>query len=341
MDSITHLFLGGAIAAAIAPAKYRRTALVFGAVVNSLPDLDVLPLLLSDDPVVRMTWHRAATHSLLLLPFAALAIWWWLKRWWTPVREAPRRWFWLILITLLAHPLVDAFTVYGTQLFWPLAIPPTMGGSVFIIDPLFTLPFLLGCVVAFFAREKPVAARALNIALIAGALYLSWSLVAKWQVERIADRSLAAIGLEGAPHFATPTPFNTLLWRVVAMTPEGFVEGDYSLVADEGDIRFRRYRSDTAVLEKIAHFPAVLELSWFNHGFMKAEVVEGQVVLSDLRMGSEPDYSFRFAVAEHDTLRWQPIPPQQLQWPWYARKRLPEMWRRIWHADEATREKYE
>ncbi len=195
--------------------------------------------------------------------------------------------------------------------------------------------------VAFFAREKPVAARALNIALIAGGLYLSWSLVAKWQVERIADRSLAAIGLEGAPHFATPTPFNTLLWRVVAMTPEGFVEGDYSLVADEGDIHFRRYRSDTAVLEKIAHFPAVLELSWFNHGFMKAEVFKGQVVLSDLRMGSEPDYSFRFAVAEHDTQRWQPIPPQQLQWPWYARKRLPEMWRRIWHADEATREKYE
>lgn len=341
MDSITHLFLGGAIAAAIAPAKYRRTALVFGAIVNSLPDLDVLPLLLSDDPVVRMTWHRAATHSLLLLPFAALAIWWWLKRWWAPVQEAPRRWFWLTLVTLLAHPLVDAFTVYGTQLFWPLAIPPTMGGSVFIIDPLFTLPWFVGCVVAFFARDKPVASRALNIALIVGGLYLTWSLVAKWQVERIADRSLAAIGLVHAPHFATPAPFNTLLWRVVAMTPEGFVEGDYSLVADAGDIRFRHYPSDVARLKEIGDFPAVRELRWFNHGFMKAEVFKGQIVLSDLRMGSEPDYSFRFAVAEHDGQRWYAIPPKQLQWPWYARKRLPEMWRRIWHADEATREKYE
>ena len=81
-------FLGGAIAAAIAPAKYRRTALIFGAVVNSLPDLDVLPLLLSDDPVVRMTWHRAATHSLLLLPFVALLLWWW------SLRKVPR-WEWV------------------------------------------------------------------------------------------------------------------------------------------------------------------------------------------------------------------------------------------------------
>ncbi|MFT3805729.1 metal-dependent hydrolase [Arenimonas sp.] len=342
MDSITHLFLGGAVAAAIAPAKYRRTALVFGAIVNSLPDLDVLPLLLSDDPVVRMTWHRAATHSLLLLPFAALAIWWLLKRYWTPVREQPRRWFWLILACLLAHPLTDAFTVYGTQLFWPLPVAPTMGGSVFIIDPLFTLPLFIGCVVAFFARAKPLAGHALNLGLFLAVAYLGWSLVAKSQVERVVAPSLALAGLDGAPHFVTPMPFNTLLWRVVAMTPAGFVEGEYSLVADGGaPIRFRHHPSDVAVLAQVKDFPAVRELAWFNHGFMKAEVFNGQVVLSDLRMGSEPDYSFRFAVAQHDTQRWYAIPPQQLEWPWAARERLPAIWRRIWHADEATREEFE
>lgn len=342
MDSITHLFLGGALAAAMAPAKYRRTALVFGAIVNSLPDLDVLPLLLSDDPLVRLTWHRAATHSLLLLPFAAWAIWWLLRRFWTPVQEQPRRWFWLILVVLLAHPLADAFTIYGTQLFWPLATPPSSGGSLFIIDPLFTLPLFLACVFAFFAREKRAATRVLNIALTLGGLYLAWSLFAQWQVERIAARSLAAIGLEQAPRFATPTPFNTLLWRVVAMTPEGFVEGEYSLVADKGaDIRFRRYPSDVKRLREVADLPSVRELTWFSHGFLKAEVHAGQLVLSDLRMGSEPDYSFRFAVAQHDTQRWYAIPTQQLEWPWAARARLPALWRRIWHADEATREEYQ
>ena len=52
MDSITHLFLGGAVAAAIAPAKYRRAALLAGAALNTLPDLDSLFIALStSDPV--------------------------------------------------------------------------------------------------------------------------------------------------------------------------------------------------------------------------------------------------------------------------------------------------
>ena len=75
MDSITHLFIGGAIAAALAPPAQRRAALLAGAALNSLPDLDVLPLLLTDDPVIRMTWHRAATHSLLVLPLVGLLLW--------------------------------------------------------------------------------------------------------------------------------------------------------------------------------------------------------------------------------------------------------------------------
>ena len=100
MDSITHLFLGGAIAAAIAPAKYRRAALLAGAVINTLPDLDVLPLALVEDPVMVMTWHRGATHSLLVLPWVAALLWWLLKLRWPPVREQPLRWFWLVLAVL-------------------------------------------------------------------------------------------------------------------------------------------------------------------------------------------------------------------------------------------------
>ncbi|HOZ23786.1 MAG TPA: metal-dependent hydrolase, partial [Thermomonas sp.] len=74
MESITHLFYGGVIAAAIAPRQHRRAALLAGMVLNTLPDLDVLPLLLSDDPIVRMTWHRAATHSWFVLPLVAWGI---------------------------------------------------------------------------------------------------------------------------------------------------------------------------------------------------------------------------------------------------------------------------
>lgn len=330
MDSITHLFYGGAIAAAIAPAQQRRAALLAGAALNTLPDLDVIPLRLFADPVAEMTCHRGMTHSWFVLPFVAWAIWAFFRRRGGRVAAEPRRWFWAIFVCLMAHPLIDAFTVYGTQLLWPLPLQPLMWSSLFIIDPLFALPWLLACMVAWFALEGPLAQRALVAGIAFGTAYVGWSLCAKFEVEREAERSLAAIGLQDAPRFSVPMPFNTLLWRVVAMTPQGFVEGEHSLLADRGPIHFRAYGSDTRALAETRDFAAVRRLGWFNHHFQKVEIHDGRLVLSDLRMGSEPDYSFRFAVAERDGAGWRAIVPEQLQWPWQARRRLPEMWRRIW-----------
>ena len=330
MDSVTHLFLGGAIAVALAPKQHRRAALLAGAILNTLPDLDVLPLALVEDPVAVMTWHRGITHSLLVLPLLALAIWFLLRNRLALFRDAPARGLWIILACLLAHPLIDAFTVYGTQLFWPLSLPPAMWSSLFIIDPLFTAPLVVGCVLAFALRDAARARRAAGVALTLALAYVGWSQLAKWQVDRAADASLALIGLDDAPRFSVPMPFNTLLWRVVAMTPDGFVEGERSLVADRGPMEFRSYRSDTDAIAAVGGYAPVQRLQWFTHGFLKAERRDGRLVLSDLRMGAEPDYSFRFEVAHAAPDGWRPQPVRQLRWPWDARRRLPDMWRRIW-----------
>jgi inner membrane protein len=332
MDSITHLFLGGAIVAAIVPARHRRAALLAGAALNTLPDLDVFPLALCDDPIVRMTWHRGATHSWLVLPFVAWAIWAWFRRRGGRVAESPTRWWWAILACLMAHPLIDAFTVYGTQLFWPLPMPPLMWSSLFIIDPLFTLPWLLACVVAWLARERILAQRALLAGITLGVAYVGWSLLAKSLVERAARPALAALGLHDAPSFSVPMPFNTLLWRVVAMTPDGFVEGERSLVADHGPMVFRAHASDTRALGAVSRLPAVVRVLWFNHHFAKAQVRDGTLVLSDLRMGSEPDYSFRFGVATREGGQWRALrPPRQLPFIWKSRPGVDRLWWRIWH----------
>src|SRR5690606_41490422 len=69
MDALPQILRGGALAAAIAPPKHRRAALLAGAALGTLPDLDSLPIaLLTDDPVALMTLHRGASHSLFVLP---------------------------------------------------------------------------------------------------------------------------------------------------------------------------------------------------------------------------------------------------------------------------------
>lgn len=338
MDSLTQIVLGAAIAAAVAPPRHRRAALLAGAALGTLPDLDVLPInLITDDPVARMTWHRSVSHSVLVLPLVAWAIWAWFRTRGGRVSQEPRRWFWAMQAALVTHPVLDAFTVYGTQLLWPLPMQPVMWSSVFIIDPLYTVWLLLACVVAWFGRERRFVQPALVAGLALSSLYLGMSLLAKQEVEREAGRSLARLGLQQAPRFSVPMPFNILLWRVVAMTPDGFVEGERSLVADHGPIRFREYPSDVGALAQVSDFPGVQRLSWFNRGFMKAQVHDDRLVLSDLRMGSEPDYSFRFAVAAREGEGWREIPPEQLQWPWEASRRLSGVWQRIWAMpDEDT-----
>src|SRR5690606_6154949 len=115
------------------------------------PDLDVFWFgLAGSDVVTQVTWHRGPSHSLPVLAVAGWLLWLWLKRRSALVGESPRRWLWAIWLALLTHPLLDAFTVYGTQLLWPLQMPPVMWSSIFIIDPAYTLPLLFGVILAWW-----------------------------------------------------------------------------------------------------------------------------------------------------------------------------------------------
>lgn len=329
MDSLTQVVLGSSVAALAVPERHRRAALVAGGILGTLPDLDVLWFgLAGSDAVTQVTWHRGPSHSLPVLAVAGWLLWLWLKRRSALVGEAPWRWRWAIWLALLTHPLLDAFTVYGTQLLWPLPMPPVMWSSIFIIDPVYTLPLLFGVVLAWrlspgrsgggsdAARRSRSARRWLVIGLSVSSLYLAWSVAAKYRVDRMAEQSLAVMGLRDAPRFSTPLPFNTLLWRVIVMAPDGYWIGDRSLIADRGRMHFTFQPSDTRALTQLAQTapPQLRRLLWFTHGFVGARPQrrddgESRLILSDLRMGLEPDYFFRYDIAGRDAEgRWIAAP---------------------------------
>ncbi len=96
-------------------------------------------------------------------------------------------------------------------------------------------------------------------------------------------------------------------------------------------------------LREAERIPAVQQLTWFNRGFMRAQVLDGRLVLSDLRMGLEPDYTFNFVVAEQVDGQWRPITPGQVRADYSspaaradAGRRLAAMWQRIWHEPAAS-----
>ncbi len=327
MDSLTQAVLGAAIGGAIAPRGARRKALLAGAVLGTLPDLDVL--IDYGGAVENYTYHRGFSHSLLVLAPFSVMLWLMLKRWWAPVRDAPYRWLAVISLTLLTHPLLDAHTAYGTQLFWPLESHPTMWATLFIIDPLYTLPLLAGVLIAAVRPYALSSTAALRSALAVSVLYLAWSWAAQGIVKNNIEPALADMGLGDAPVFLTPTPFNTLLWRAVVLTDNGYLEGFDSVLVDEGLVQFDRYFSDRQALEEASHIWAVARLRWFSRDFVRATIVDDRLLLADLRMGLEPNYAFTHVVAARGNPHWIAVPTGLLSMR-YDRRALIEIWKRMW-----------
>jgi inner membrane protein len=299
MDSLSQIALGSAVAVA---AMGRRTAVwkaaAWGAVLGTLPDLDVV--IDHGDPVSNMTMHRADSHALFWLTVVSPAFGLAAAR---LHREGFARWWLAAWLALVTHPLLDAMTVYGTQLLRPFDSTPYGVGSIFIIDPLYTLPLLAGVAAALRgARLRWNAA-----GLVLSTAYLGWSALAQAHVASLARASLAAQGIAAERVLVTPTPFNTVLWRVVAVDGTHFHEGFRSLL-DRGDaIAFERFDAGAAWQPALAGHAPVARMAWFTRGFWALRRDGDAVVLTDLRMGQQPWFTFAFPVA---ALRDGAVQPQ-------------------------------
>jgi inner membrane protein len=306
VDSISQLTLGAAVGVAV---MGRRTAVwkaaLWGAVAGTLPDLDVF--VDHGDALRNMVMHRADSHALFWLTLTAPAL-----------AAAPallhreraiyKRWWLAMWLALVTHPLLDATTVYGTQLLRPFTDHPYGLGSMFIIDPLYTLPLILGLMVALARRQwRGLAANAAGLAL--SSAYLGWALVAQWHVRGVAEAALADRPQRPTALLVTPAPLNTVLWRVVALYPDGSYEEGFRSLLDRHPMHFVRH-APTASLAELSHIDGVQRLSRFTHGFFRLDARDGQAWITDLRMGQEPRYVFSFRIARREGTSWVAVRPE-------------------------------
>jgi len=292
MDSLTQLALGASVAVAV---MGRRTAVwkaaLWGGVAGTLPDLDAL--IDHGDAVLNMVLHRADTHALFYLLLAAGPLGWLIARLHGEGAQW-RRWWLAMTLVLVTHTLLDAMTVYGTQLLLPFTDNAYGVGSVYIIDPAYTLPLLLGVVLALVWRRA--GARANHWALAVSTLYLGWGVVAQTWVSDHARASLAQADLAHERLLVTPAPFSTVLWRVVAVDGAVYHEGYYSLLDRGRPIAFRAHDRASAVLPEHQNHPQVQRIARFSDGFYRLREANGELWLTDLRMGQEPFYVFEFNI---------------------------------------------
>lgn len=274
-----------------------RKAAAWGAVCGTLPDLDVL--IPYAGPVADFTYHRSFSHSLLVLIAITPLLGGVIDKLQPARHRNYRGWCVLVGLSLITHALLDCFTIYGTQIFWPLSDWPIALGSVFIIDPLYTALLATGLLAAiFFGGDPRKSVRFNAIGLSLSTLYLAWSLAAKMHVQSVAEHTLAQQTQAYERIETLAAPLNTLLWRVVVMDQQSYRVGWYSLLDPAPKISFTRYESGTHWLSGLeTHWP-VRRLQWFTKGFYRVEREQSEILMTDIRMGVEGYYVFRFKVGE-------------------------------------------
>jgi inner membrane protein len=236
MEPVTHLLTGACLARAglNRKAAYATLAMTLAA---EAPDLDTLWSV--DGPVAAFQHHRGWTHTLLGIPFEALAVVgliWLLHRWRTqrgrttlvPVHW-PRLWL-FCLLALCSHILLDWTNNYGVRPFFPFNPRWYAGSFVFIFEPVLFLilvvalvaPSLFGLIGSEVgARRQPFQGRAWAMsALIA--------IVMLWCWRAFEHGKAIALAVAGNFHhaptdvrriFASPEPINPYRWHVILDTP--------------------------------------------------------------------------------------------------------------------------
>lgn len=306
MDSMTQAALGAAIGGAVLGRRLGRKALLIGAVLGTLPDLDVA--LDYGDAVANVTEHRGFSHSLFVLTGLAtlLAV--------LCARLAPSKaislphWWCFFTLALITHPLLDALTTYGTQLFWPLDLRPAAWPIIFIIDPLYTLPLLFALAVALISQR---VRKACTWGLAISSVYLVMATGAKLLVEQRLTPALAEQGLEGAPLLIQPTPFNIVLWRATVINGDRYYESLISVFDGDRQPHFEPLIRHADLEEIALASPQGQRLNWFAGPFLRYQtrLLDGKetLIATDIRLGFPGFHPFSFTLATLEGERWEPL----------------------------------
>jgi inner membrane protein len=217
-------------------------------------------------------------------------------------------WAWLGFWSIFTHILLDSFTTYGTQLFYPFSKYPVAFNSIFVIDPLYTVPFLICVIAVLFLRRTSSRRRIVNwVGIGLSTAYLSLTVVNKLYVDSVVRATLEKENIQYDYFMTSPTPFNNILWRTVVISGNQALSGYYSLLDTQKEIDFTAIERNSQLIEPIRNHWEISELVRVSKGFYSVIQDERGIVFNDLRFGqwgveaSDANHVFSFKILAKET----------------------------------------
>lgn len=332
MDTVTQALLGGAVAYTVAGKQSSRKAVAWGAIIAILPDLDIF--IAYDSDLTAYTQHRSWSHSWLIQSLLAPFLAYLLFR--IDQSFSKLTWLKLVWLALVTHSALDALTVYGTQLFWPLIPSPISGGSIFIIDPIYSIPLLIGALYVLIKPHSSLARKTLLSSFIFSCCYLIWGLIVQQLIITQVKNDLLIQDIQFNSVQVSATPFNTVLWKVLLINDKYYYQSFRSLFDKEKTFVFNRYNRHPELISATKSLPALQTIDWFTSGFFALEKKQNKIIAKDLRMGIEPNYFFQFQIAEMAHEEIIPLTPNRIKSDREIHKNAKRLWRRTWVSPQAN-----
>lgn len=332
MDSLTQIVLGAAVGEAVLGKKVGNKAMLYGAIAGTIPDLDTFAGAFTDT-ITAIEWHRGFSHSLVFAIIFAPVFGWVISRIEKNSLARWKDWSWLMFWGLFTHPLLDAHTTWGTQLFWPLEYRLAYK-NIFVIDPLYTLPLLICLIMAIRKPRESQKRRQYNsLGLIISSIYLLILTPAlKWNAYQKFTDALEAQGITYKKIETKPAPLNSILWTANVEVEGAYLIGDYSLF-DTRPIEFISYPKNHHLLGDWKGRENIQRLINISEGWYTISEENGQLYFNDLRFGTlnpipkqNPEFTFSYRLVEQEG---EILAEEKEKTSRDAGKLLPQLWKRI------------
>lgn len=333
MDSLTQIVLGAAVGEATLGKKIGNKALLWGAIGGTIPDLDVFVGRMFDT-VTELDIHRGFSHSIVFSLLLSPILGYLVSKLYSSKEADWKGWSLLFFWSLFTHPLLDSFTTWGTQLFWPFDYRVAIH-SIFVIDPIYTLPFLISTIaVLFYKRESQIRRRWNRFGILFSTAYLGITLLIKTHVNGEITDSLRRQNVDYERFETRPSPLNTILWTANIETKDAFLISYYSLFDTQPEILFKKIDKSLHLAESIKETYNFTRLEYLTKGYYAMSVSGDTLLMNDLRFGqligwdeSDDDFVFTYQFLPQSNNNWvvERRPNDMTK----AKEALGDLWTRI------------
>lgn len=285
MDSLTQIVLGAAVAEVVAGKKLGNKAPLWGAIAGTIPDLDVF-MRYFYHPIDAALVHRGFSHSILFAvlcsPIFAFIVHHIYRK-----KFLYKTWFWLFFFGIITHPMLDMFTNYGTQFFWPLDYRITFN-TVFVVDPLYTLPFGLCVLIILFLKPINRWRSKINLfGIYYSTCYLIWGVLVKLFIFSNSTNYFSEANYKAKNIMVTPMPLTSFYWMMLGEDEANYYVGYKSIFKpfqpkDIDVIPKNHTKLDSLIWRDVAYSN---KLKFISNNYYNLEVKKDTVVFYDLRFG--------------------------------------------------------